>query len=102
MTAMSDFAGYVASSLVLLTFMTKDMRLLRLIAVFSNLAFITYGTLVWLPPVLGLHLLLLPLNILRLNEAIASSPRQTDSASRGAFVWFERVIFSMHAQTRLR
>jgi hypothetical protein len=67
MTA-SDFTGYIASTLVLLTFISKDMRVLRVAAIFSNLAFISYGALVWLPPVLGLHLLLLPLNVLRLRE----------------------------------
>jgi len=39
--------------LVLFTFVAKDMRLLRTIAIFSNLAFITYGTIEWLPPVLS-------------------------------------------------
>ena len=42
------------------------MRLLRTIAIFSNLAFIVYGTIEWLPPVLFLHLVLLPLNIVHL------------------------------------
>ena len=74
MAAMSDFTGYVASTLVLVTFMTKHMRLLRVVAILSNLAFISYGALAWLPPVLGLHLLLLPLNILRLREIITTQP----------------------------
>jgi hypothetical protein len=41
----------------------KDMRLLRITAIFSNVAFIAYGTLHWLPPVIFLHILLLPVNI---------------------------------------
>ena len=45
MAAMSDFTGYVASTLVLVTFMTKHMRLLRVVAILSNLAFISYGAL---------------------------------------------------------
>ena len=57
MTTMTDFTGYFASTMVLLTFMTKDMRLLRVLAIFSNAAFITYGALVWLPPVFCLHLI---------------------------------------------
>ncbi len=59
MITTADLAGYTASTMVLFTFMTKDMRLLRVLAIFSNVAFITYGMLVWLPPVLCLHLLLL-------------------------------------------
>ena len=61
---------------VLLTFITKDMRHLRCIGILSNVAFIGYGALAWLSPVLCLHLLLLPLNIMRLMELqrIASVP----------------------------
>jgi hypothetical protein len=57
--------------MVLLTFMTKDMRLLRVLAIFSNIAFITYAVLAWLPPVFCLHLLLLPVNVLRLRSLLA-------------------------------
>jgi hypothetical protein len=66
MSTTSSIVGYVASGLVLTTFWTNDLRRLRILAILSNIAFISYGTLVWLPPVLGLHLLLLPLNAVRL------------------------------------
>lgn len=66
----TELAGYVACSLVLLTFLTKDMRLLRIVAIFSNIAFISYATLAWLPPVVCLHLLLLAVNLLRLREVL--------------------------------
>ena len=76
MDDLSEVSGYAASTLVLFTFVAKDMRLLRSVAIFSNLAFITYGTIEWLPPVLFLHLTLLPLNIVRLAE-IVRAPRAT-------------------------
>jgi len=76
MTMMTELTGYLASAMVLLTFMTKDMRLLRILAIFSNVAFITYGFLVWLPPVLYLHLLLLPVNTLRLCNLLAEEGRR--------------------------
>jgi hypothetical protein len=84
---LSGISGYVASTLVLLTFVAKDMRLLRTIAIFSNLAFITYGTIEWLPPVLFLHLVLLPLNIVRLREIVRATqatgdPSQADGTLR--------------------
>jgi hypothetical protein len=60
--------GYAASGFVLATFWTNDMRRLRMLAILSNIAFISYGALVWLPPVLALHLLLLPLNTARLMQ----------------------------------
>lgn len=68
----SDVAGFVASTMVLLAFLTKDMRLLRVLAILSNVAFITYGLLVWLPPVFCLHLLLLPVNAVRLHEMLVA------------------------------
>jgi hypothetical protein len=77
MENLSDLSGYVASTLVLLTFIAKDMRLLRTAAIFSNLAFISYGTIEWLPPVLFLHLVLLPLNIVRLSEIIMTPKLRT-------------------------
>ena len=78
MENLSEISGYVASTLVLLTFVAKDMRLLRTIAIFSNLAFITYGTIEWLPPVLFLHLVLLPLNIVRLAEIVRAPQATSD------------------------
>jgi CRP/FNR family transcriptional regulator, cyclic AMP receptor protein len=77
MENLSGISGYVASALVLLTFVAKDIRVLRTVAIFSNLAFITYGTIEWLPPVLFLHMVLLPLNIVRLAEIVRDS-RATD------------------------
>src|SRR5262249_55919842 len=78
MENLSGTSGYVASTLVLLTFVAKDMRLLRTIAIFSNLAFIAYGTIEWLPPVLFLHLVLLPLNIVRLAEFVRATRSTSD------------------------
>ncbi len=65
---MTGIIGYFASTMVLLTFITKDMQHLRFIGILSNVAFIGYGALAWLPPVLCLHMLLLPLNLVRLME----------------------------------
>ena len=70
MMTLSDAAGYLASTMVLLTFMTKEMRMLRVLAIGSNLAFATYGLMIWLPPVFCLHLVLLPINAIRLRELL--------------------------------
>ena len=80
MENLPELSGYIASTLVLLTFIAKDMRVLRILAIFSNLAFITYGTMEWLPPVLYLHLVLLPLNIVRLAEILRAT--QSDCVVR--------------------
>lgn len=65
-----NIIGYLASTMVLLTFVSKDIRLLRVLAIVSNIAFLTYGLLVWLPPVFCLHLMLLPINAVRLLEIL--------------------------------
>ena len=62
----TDALGYLASALVLATFCMRDMKALRCMAIASNLAFIAYGALADLGPVLLLHLLLLPVNVQRL------------------------------------
>jgi hypothetical protein len=74
MSTASTIIGYIASGLVLATFWTNDLRRLRMLAILSNVAFISYGALVWLPPVLGLHLLLLPLNAVRLMRMSKTAP----------------------------
>lgn len=86
MPTISETTGFLASALVLTTFTMTDMRMLRIVAILSNVAFIAYGALDWLPPVLFLHLLLLPLNIVRLWQIQSSAwaHRQPVAASLGA------------------
>ena len=64
----ADLFGYVASILVFGTFYMKRMMPLRLTAIASNLAFISYAWAYGLTPILLLHGALLPLNIMRLVE----------------------------------
>jgi len=61
-----DLAGYVASSLVFLTFYMKDMIPLRVIALFSNVAFLIYAGMLHLAPIFILHSALIPINARRL------------------------------------
>lgn len=60
--------GYLASLLVFSSFFTKTMIPLRTIAIVSNVVFIIYGFFGHLNPTLILHILLLPLNVLRLLQ----------------------------------
>ena len=52
MPTTTTLIGYIASGLVLTTFWTNDLHRPRMLAILSNIAFISYGALVWLPPVL--------------------------------------------------
>jgi hypothetical protein len=66
----SSTLGYVASALVLAAFGMKDMVKLRIVAICSNIAFIAYAITLHLPPILILHVVLLPLNGWRLMGAL--------------------------------
>ena len=63
-----DLFGYVASFLVFTTFYMTRMIPLRITAIVSNVAFISYAWLDHLTPILILHGALLPLNLYRLVE----------------------------------
>jgi len=77
--------GYLAASLVFATFCTKRMVPLRALAIISNIAFITYGWLGGLWPILILHAAMLPLNIHRLRQEVSlERPGDTGGAPAGA------------------
>jgi CRP/FNR family transcriptional regulator, cyclic AMP receptor protein len=68
-------AAWVAALLVFSSFFMKTMIPLRLVAIMSNVAFVTYallglkyGIFGRVYPILVLHSLLLPLNVLRLHQ----------------------------------
>lgn len=67
----TDLVGYVASASVLATFCMSTMVPLRTVAIVSNILFATFGVLAHVYPVLALHIILLPVNGIRLLQAIA-------------------------------
>jgi|HubBroStandDraft_2_1064218.scaffolds.fasta_scaffold526991_2 hypothetical protein len=71
-----DLDGYIASALVLATFSMKSMRTLRVVAIASNVAFILYALVADLHPILVLHAILLPLNIVRLAQMELTANRR--------------------------
>ena len=77
----SSDIGFIASALVLAAFGMKDMVHLRVVAICSNIAFIAYALLLHLPPILVLHVMLLPLNGWRLAQALhCASPQHSGLA----------------------
>jgi hypothetical protein len=81
MITLTAFLGYFAASLVFATFCTKRMISLRSLAIGSNIAFIGYGYLGELWPILILHAALLPLNVHRLRQAVLLD-RPNDAVGR--------------------
>lgn len=73
--------GWAAASLMVLTFSCADARMLRALALVTNLAFIGYGTLGHLAPIVALHLMLLPINAFRLVRALRNVPAAPGEAA---------------------
>ncbi len=65
----------------------KSMLRLRVTAILSNVAFIFYACISHLHPVLVLHCILLPLNLLRLVQM--QPERMTEQRGKG-WPWFRR------------
>jgi hypothetical protein len=65
-----EWVGYAASALVFLAFTMKDIVMVRMVALCSNFAFLTYGIGLHLFPVAALHLALIPVNCWRLWQAL--------------------------------
>lgn len=69
MAPLTETLGWMAAALTLAAFACKDLRKLRYAALSANAAFIAYGLLAQLWPVLALHLILVPINLWRLWQA---------------------------------
>lgn len=65
-----DAIGYLAALITIATFYMKTMIPLRMVGMFSNVTWIAYGALAGVYPPLVLHVLLLPLNAVRLRQMI--------------------------------
>lgn len=68
MTQWIEPIGYAASLAVFASFCVTEMFPLRCFAIASNVLFMTYGFLEQLAPVLLLHAVLLPVNVVRLIQ----------------------------------
>lgn len=68
----ADLIGWTASALMVATFSCSETQRMRPLAVLTNVAFIGYGAVAWLPPVLVLHVLLLPINLWRWAECMGA------------------------------
>jgi hypothetical protein len=78
----TEALGYTAALLVLLTFSMTTMVHLRIVGILSNIFFVAYGYQSSAYPIMLLHCILLPLNILRLTQILALV-RKVEAASHG-------------------
>ena len=65
-----EVVGYIGALLTFATYSMKRMIPLRIIGILSNIFFAAYGFLAPVYPQLVLHIVLLPLNVLRLREML--------------------------------
>lgn len=69
-TAWPEIFGYLAASLLLLTFFMRQMVPLRAMAIAASAAWVVYGWADHIYPVLCLHVVLLPVNGTRLYQGL--------------------------------
>ncbi len=72
-----EVIGFAAAGATAATFYCKRMGNLRAFAIAANVLFIIYGAAMALMPVLVLHCVLLPLNIMRLFETLLRNRKET-------------------------
>src|SRR5262249_18604696 len=78
----ADLLGHIAAGFVFATFWMKTLVPARVLALLSNIGFLAYGYLAAPYPPLLLHLILLPLNIVRLHE-MTQLIKQVEKAASG-------------------
>ena len=78
----ADILGAAASLLTLAAFMQRRMFPMRIAAIGANSFFIAYGAIGSIYPVLALHLILLPVNVMRFAGEIVR--RRSGAASAPA------------------
>jgi CRP/FNR family transcriptional regulator, cyclic AMP receptor protein len=92
-----DLVGYAAAVLVFATFWMKTMIPLRVLGLASNVLFIGYGYLSGAYPPLVLHILLLPLNVMRLRQMLLLSRQVAQAATGDLNMDWVRPFTSSHA-----
>ena len=89
-----SLVGWIAALFTLATFSMKTMIPLRFTAIFSNLSFIAYGAFAEIYPVVALHSILLPFNLVRLHQMRRLISRaRTASRSEFALDWIKPYMF---------
>lgn len=76
-----DLIGYLGAVLVVATYSMRTMVPLRIAGIASNVVLIAYGYFAAAYPTLVLHLVLLPLNIIRLREMLTLIREVTAAAT---------------------
>lgn len=77
MMSLTDILGWIAVIFTLAAFSMRTMQPLRVAAIGANLFFIAYAYLEGALPILALHAVLLPFNVVRLRQlTLVESPME--------------------------
>jgi hypothetical protein len=71
-----DFLGFAAALSVLASFSMSTILALRTLALLSNVLFVLYGLCAHIYPVLMLHVILLPINLIKLSRIKSNLARK--------------------------
>jgi len=74
--------GWVAAIFTIATYSVRTMMTLRIVAILSSLFFTIYAALLQLWPLLGMELILLPINIYRLSQIVSLRNRLSRAIER--------------------
>ena len=77
-----EVIGLLAAASTLAAFSCRQMLSLRVAAILANVFFIIYASQLGLRPVLYLHCLLLPMNVMRLSQCLRAQRSMTGAAER--------------------
>ncbi len=81
----TDYVGWFAAGLTMLTYSQKTMLPLRLSGISANLCFIVWSVSSGIYPTLALHSVLLPLNLYRLLQILLMKRRARDARTGKPF-----------------
>jgi hypothetical protein len=73
-----DLLGFAAALAVLAGFCMSSIRPLRRLALASNVLFVLYGLLAHIYPIFLLHIVLMPINLIKLRQARDQEPAQPE------------------------
>jgi hypothetical protein len=80
--SIGEVLGWAACGMTFATFIQRGMLPLRAAAILANLLFIGYAAMGHYPPVLALHLALLPINCQRLSALVLGRPNEKPAPVR--------------------
>jgi CHASE2 domain-containing sensor protein len=72
-----DAIGYSATAFTILAYAAKQLVALRVTAILSSLAFLSYGVLTHSSPITLMEAILLPVNVFRLVELLRQDSQTT-------------------------